>query len=319
MCTYADCKDEEASKIYATRSAWLEHELQSHRIIWHCFEHQDRFKTRAAWIDHMATSHTTFTEAQIQNMSEFAYEDTKDEREKCPFCLSSSKDLASHMALHMERLASFAFPTTQGTEEPDSSQVSYRRDAQDGLDFMPSLQSVSLRFSDEETDEEFLGSPRQPEDGFQNYAATTEDTGSSDDGVRQDGLTVPTDDEVAYQKYRNQRYPGTCQWFLDSEKYRMWTDNEGDSFLVLGAPAVGKSVLASAVIKDLHAEARRVASMGIILGVVGLFCERHAYGGDVSMSLHRSLIKQLLHALPGNLTSPNEGIFEAEENDILLS
>ncbi|KAE9583001.1 hypothetical protein CGMCC3_g803 [Colletotrichum fructicola] len=171
----------------------------------------------------------------------------------------------------------------------------------------------------EETDEETLGSPRHVEDGFQNYAATTEDTGSSDDGVRQDGLTVLTDDEVVCQKYRYQRYPGTCQWFLDSEKYRMWMDSEGDSFLVLGAPAVGKSVLASIVIEDLYAEARRVSSMGFILGVVGLFCETHAHGGDVSMSLHRSLIKQLLHALPGDLVSPNEEIFEAEEDDILLS
>ncbi|KAF3809119.1 hypothetical protein GCG54_00011315 [Colletotrichum gloeosporioides] len=261
----------------------------------------------------MATSHTTFTEAQIQDMSEFAYEDTKDEREQCPFCLSSSPgdvDLASHMALHMERLASFAFPRTQGNDESDSSHVSYRRDAQDDLSFMLSLRSVSLRFSDDEPS----GSPNHVEDGFQNYAATTEDTGSSDDGVRQDGPTVPTDDEVAYQKYRNQRYPGTFQWFLDSEKYRMWTDNEEDSFLVLGAPAVGKSVLASVVIKDLYAEARRVASMGIILGVIGLFCETHAYSVYTEASSN-----SFSHALPGNLVSLNEEIFEAEEDDILLS
>ena len=60
-----------------------------------------------------------------------------------------------------------------------------------------------------------------------------------------------TSDYGASKARNPDRVPGTCQWFLQSEKYKKWKDNRfSDLLWVTADPGCGKSVLSKSVIDN---------------------------------------------------------------------
>lgn len=147
MCTYSDCL--QADTMYTSRGAWMDHEEETHRKAWHCFQHTDSFKTKGELRHHLETSHQTLGPAQISAMTDHGF-GTPDHRTTCPFCLSKGpfgKDgMSNHMASHMEVLALFAVPRGTRREVDDSSDKSNSGNAQGGGS-SSSLRSVVLDYS----------------------------------------------------------------------------------------------------------------------------------------------------------------------------
>lgn len=59
-----------------------------------------------------------------------------------------------------------------------------------------------------------------------------------------------------YQRHKNinpLRVPGTCEWFLDDERFQKWRDSQTGAFLWVSAgPGCGKSVLSRSLIEEGH-------------------------------------------------------------------
>ncbi|KAK6501618.1 Checkpoint kinase 2 [Arthrobotrys musiformis] len=110
ICTYNECDD--GNRLFSSRTAWLEHERLVHRRIWQCFEHvEPKFGSKVALQDHLKSEHgNDITDLQIQNLVEICESSVEDTRDICPFCLLEGPfptGLANHMALHMQRFATF--------------------------------------------------------------------------------------------------------------------------------------------------------------------------------------------------------------------
>ncbi|KAE9583000.1 hypothetical protein CGMCC3_g801 [Colletotrichum fructicola] len=284
MCTYADCT--ESSAMHSSKAAWLEHESRVHRRVWRCFEHKDLFRSKDALIGHLEASHATLSQAQIQSMASFAHASTTDVRDTCAFCLSRGpfeSSLTDHMALHMERLASFSIP--RHTLEEDEPTHGSNSGAAQGNRSESSLLDVSLKFSD--INSKASSSPDIA-------SLKLDDPFEEDFQDKQESEDNPPDpnnisnDEFALNYYLRQRHPGTWQWFLNSTGHQTWLSHAGEKRLVLGVPGVGKSVLASVVLEDLRQRFGNDKS----IGVVGLFCEVYKEEG-ITGKLIRSFLTQL--------------------------
>ncbi|OCL14436.1 hypothetical protein AOQ84DRAFT_371295 [Glonium stellatum] len=57
-----------------------------------------------------------------------------------------------------------------------------------------------------------------------------------------------------FEKFRSQKYRGTCQWLFDKPEFRVWLAEERGMLWVYGAPGCGKSVLAAACIEKFQCE-----------------------------------------------------------------
>ncbi|KAK4083751.1 uncharacterized protein Triagg1_1413 [Trichoderma aggressivum f. europaeum] len=83
--------------------------------------------------------------------------------------------------------------------------------------------------------------------------------------------------------------PGTCQWFLESEQYREWYNQDGTALLLHGPPGSGKSMIASAVLDHL--------SNTLLSEQAAVFCYAffNFYRGneETAESLMCNLLKQL--------------------------
>lgn len=293
MCTYTECT--ESNAMYSSKSSWLEHESRTHRMVWRCFEHKDLFRSKEALVKHLETSHSTLSTVQIQHMAGLAHASTTDERKECPFCLSSGPfeaSLPDHMALHMERLASFS--VTRHTGEEDEAAGGSNSGAAQGDRSMSSLRDVSLDFSDVGSTIPSTNDITSPQVENPIDQKTQEETQEKIEASSPNLVFSVNDDDSAYHHYLDQRFPGTCQWFLDSADHQTWLSRTGERRLVLGVPGVGKSVLASVVLEDL----RNRFSGDTSVGVVGLFCEVYARQEEIMGKVYRSLKQQLDHPAP---------------------
>ncbi|KAF5486785.1 Ankyrin repeat domain-containing protein 50 [Colletotrichum siamense] len=291
MCTYDDCT--EAETMYPSKASWLEHEAKAHRRVWRCFEHKDLFKSRSALVRHFEVSHPNLSEAQIQHMSELAVVSTKDERVVCPYCQSHGpfeSNLADHIALHMERMASFAVPRSSG-EEDDSTHGGNSGAAQ-GARSAASLRSVSLRFSSSQSDQ---SSGHTLDINQDDKASAFEDADASSENKppprsTQD-LLGPDHDRKSFEEHLQKYHPGTCEWFLCSERYKEWVDTPGETLFCPGLPGAGKSVLSSVVFQDLQQTIQQFHPAAILV------ISGENYGAENDMvNLLRSLLKQLFEA-----------------------
>lgn len=62
----------------------------------------------------------------------------------------------------------------------------------------------------------------------------------------------PHDPSFDYQREKEKRGENTCQWLLESRRFRSWKKASNNSFLwIYGIPGCGKTVLSTAVIRDL--------------------------------------------------------------------
>lgn len=282
--------------MYINRASWIEHEAQAHRRVWRCFQHKDLFRSEQELIRHFEVEHPTLTQVQLRGTSGLAHATGKDERSVCPFCLSCGpheKELAEHMALHMERLASFSVPRSAATEADDGSSRGGSSGAAHGNRSMDSLRSVSLHFSDgvvaASSSSVLSGAAVAPSD---DNGGLIQGPGQEavDSGSRVEWLT-PYRDHDKHQEYLREWHPGTLQWFLKSPRYENWLSVPGKVLFAPGPPGAGKSIVASAVVEDLKQKFESDESVK----VVGLFCEAHRLETTPHL-LFGSLLKQLLPA-----------------------
>jgi len=152
MCTYPDCPEPDA--MYTNRASWLDHEAQAHRKVWRCFEHSDLFRTKEELQHHLSIAHSALGSVQAQALADLGSAITQDERKACPFCFATGpyhKDLANHMASHMENLACFSVLRSAGTDESESSADGSSGHAR-GDRSKDSLKSIDLDFPDQSSD-----------------------------------------------------------------------------------------------------------------------------------------------------------------------
>ncbi|KAI0893355.1 ankyrin repeat protein [Annulohypoxylon nitens] len=131
-------------------------------------------------------------------------------------------------------------------------------------------------------------------------------------------------DYVSQQSdFINRRQPGTGQWLLDSEKYRMWVNNENQTLFCKGIPGAGKTILSSAVVNDLMRRATDDHTIAVayiyfnfkreneqkvvdlLKSILGQFLRGLSYLPDFAKELHEKaerdgtplLIKEVLDAI----------------------
>jgi len=114
-CTYAEC--DRAEQLFRSRREWVEHEA-SHRKVWRCPEHPNAvYKSPAGLENHLRQEHLdSFPESQLPTIVKVGETTTVDIRTHCPICFASADtnvigDFQSHVANHLERVATFALPS----------------------------------------------------------------------------------------------------------------------------------------------------------------------------------------------------------------
>ncbi|KAI4607878.1 hypothetical protein J4E83_009422 [Alternaria metachromatica] len=130
ICTHRDC--ESAELLFRSRREWAEHEA-THRKLWRCPEHVNAlYNTQAGLENHLRQEHIgSFPDDQIAIMAKIGETIAVDSRDKCPICFVPTVteglgDLQSHIANHLERLASFALPHGREDDEDGASSVASR-------------------------------------------------------------------------------------------------------------------------------------------------------------------------------------------------
>ncbi|KAH9906046.1 hypothetical protein F4778DRAFT_802467 [Xylariomycetidae sp. FL2044] len=111
VCTYEDCQ--QASTMYADRNTWQEHERVCHRRIWSCFSHPEIVGPRAVLSHHLREEHHDLSLNQIESIIDLGVASIPDDRTACPICNDRTQPgsaFASHMALHLEKMAMIALP-----------------------------------------------------------------------------------------------------------------------------------------------------------------------------------------------------------------
>jgi len=130
ICTHRDCESSEL--LFRSRREWAEHEA-THRKLWRCPEHVNALhSTQAGLENHLRQEHIgSFPDDQIAIMAKIGETIAVDSREKCPICFVPTVteglgDLQSHIANHLERLATFALPHGREDDEDGASSVASR-------------------------------------------------------------------------------------------------------------------------------------------------------------------------------------------------
>ncbi|KAF5713682.1 ankyrin protein [Fusarium globosum] len=102
------------------------------------------------------------------------------------------------------------------------------------------------------------------------------------------------EDFGAYQfDERSKKAPGTCQWFLDLPEYQSWIQEKGQVLFCPGIAGAGKTVLASAIIEDLHSRFQRDSSTAIL----HIYCRYNRVDRQTFNDLRASLLRQLCELL----------------------
>lgn len=295
QCTYPYCED--ADVMFPSKKSWIEHESQSHRRVWRCYEHPDLFTTKEELARHFELSHTTLGNLQVQEILKQAYTCTQDKRTQCPFCTSCGpyeENLASHMASHMERLALFAIPVSPHVDDHDGHDDLSSRSGSGvahGGGSATSLNSVNLSFSD--AGSMSLPAPETEVTGHHNIK-TLELYDETKPDVHSEAMKwlAPEDYMLQCDFHLEKRHPGTLKWFFESEDYGASVSRKGQLLYLSGLPGAGKSVLAAAIIDDLRG---RFESLGC--SVAYYFCPSQRQNRTTE-SLLRSLIRQIVKGLP---------------------
>jgi hypothetical protein len=130
VCTYSECESSE--QLFRSRREWAEHEA-SHRKAWRCPEHPAAvYKTSSGLEEHFRREHAeSFPETQLASIVKVGETTTIDVRHKCPICNAVADteglgDFHNHIANHLERIATFALPTSNEDESDGASGVASR-------------------------------------------------------------------------------------------------------------------------------------------------------------------------------------------------
>jgi hypothetical protein len=108
-CTYPSCST--GSKLYRSRSDWLEHEKVAHQQLWRCRDHHSfSCHSRDAFERHLMEEHRSLKEIHRKAWMDIYKPATEDLRRHCPICLTRGDELvdqtlAEHIAEHLEQFA----------------------------------------------------------------------------------------------------------------------------------------------------------------------------------------------------------------------
>ncbi|KAF1850975.1 uncharacterized protein K460DRAFT_382512 [Cucurbitaria berberidis CBS 394.84] len=130
ICTYSECESPE--RLFRGRREWVEHEA-SHRKAWRCPEHPTAiYKTHTGLENHLRRKHIdSFPESEVSNIVKVGETATLDLRQECPICYVSADtadlgDFQSHIAQHLERIATFALPNAIEDDSDGASSAASR-------------------------------------------------------------------------------------------------------------------------------------------------------------------------------------------------
>ncbi|KAL6897202.1 ankyrin repeat-containing domain protein [Trichoderma evansii] len=102
---------------------------------------------------------------------------------------------------------------------------------------------------------------------------------------------TPIDFAPQQSDYIRIRQPGTCHWFLASDKYLSFIKSDKQTLFCPGAPGAGKTIMSAAVIDDLlYTQYKDDASVGIAY----LYCDFRRHYEQKTQDLVESLLKQLV-------------------------
>ncbi|KAH7172885.1 hypothetical protein DER46DRAFT_551413 [Fusarium sp. MPI-SDFR-AT-0072] len=92
---------------------------------------------------------------------------------------------------------------------------------------------------------------------------------------------------------RSKKAPGTCEWFLGSPEYRSWIQGKGQVLFCPGIAGAGKTVLASAIIENLHSRFQNDSNIAI----AHIYCRYNRVYKQTFNELQASLLRQLCERL----------------------
>ena len=126
MCTFNSCSM--ADNMFERRSQWFNHELQMHRREWCCNEDQhEAFQDKDLFLEHLKHAHSELNlPTALEGIISLFERPLSISSTPCPFCKNdetkglSMKNLEKHLAGHMEMLALFALPRSNGSDEKTS-------------------------------------------------------------------------------------------------------------------------------------------------------------------------------------------------------
>ncbi|KAF5243724.1 hypothetical protein FAUST_2719 [Fusarium austroamericanum] len=100
---------------------------------------------------------------------------------------------------------------------------------------------------------------------------------------------TPIDYSSVHNDTIKTRQPGTCQWFLDSEKYQAWFEASKQTMFCQGIPGAGKTILTSVVVHDIIQRFHENSNVGIAY----IYCNYRKQDDQTIDKILASLVKQL--------------------------
>jgi hypothetical protein len=141
ICTFQECD----LKLFAERGDWFEHEMQHHRVQWHChFCKRDDFRSLEKFNKHLHQHDVRISEEQLSALGEASKRPMENiPASDCPFCneweselRQANPDIAKneeivvtptqfrqHVGSHMQQLALFAIPRGYLEEDVNDSSI----------------------------------------------------------------------------------------------------------------------------------------------------------------------------------------------------
>lgn len=87
------------------------------------------------------------------------------------------------------------------------------------------------------------------------------------------------------------RQKGTGNWFLLSEEFNKWVDNDGETMLCSGIPGAGKTILTSVVVDHLQTTFQHDKEVGIVY----FYFSYRTPASHMLEAILGSIVRQLLH------------------------
>ena len=136
VCTYAGCGLED--HYFANKNQWFQHEIQEHRLAWHCNnDGHAEHNSQDDFVRHMLHEHqASFSPEEAVRMSSMFKRPSRSSEGTCNLCFRFSRNLKSHVARHLQRIALFALPRPNevATSNSDRAQESHMDKSTHGID-----------------------------------------------------------------------------------------------------------------------------------------------------------------------------------------
>ena len=172
VCTYEHCSNPD--QLYDRRADWVHHEDTHHRMSWTCPKHPHLdFSSPRDLQEHLNTQHTAEDAVLLKATSLGIIQNAAEP--VCPICSTAIKlpsGYQDHVAVHLERLATFSLPRSTTTDEDDVGEGQSNDADIDQVSRGEDFQLVSS-----------LGSFPDPAEGFEDEQADGDISGGDMDKI----------------------------------------------------------------------------------------------------------------------------------------